>query len=68
MGRQDGPVRRRLGARMSNGFGGRGKETPETPELIRGYFDRIDKGDLLTRRQEAELARRVRAGDALRRQ
>ena len=48
---------------MTDGFGGRGEGATETPELIRGYFDRIDKGDLLTRRQEAQLARRVRDGD-----
>jgi RNA polymerase primary sigma factor len=48
---------------MTDRFGGRGERATETPELIRGYFDRIDKGDLLTRRQEAQLARRVRDGD-----
>ena len=48
---------------MTDRFGGRGEGATGTPELIRGYFDRIDKGDLLTRRQEAQLARRVRDGD-----
>jgi RNA polymerase primary sigma factor len=35
----------------------------ETPELLAGYLDRIGKGELLTRRQEITLSRRVRQGD-----
>ncbi|CAA9460515.1 MAG: RNA polymerase sigma factor RpoD [uncultured Rubrobacteraceae bacterium] len=49
---------------MSDTAGRHRAERPgETPGLIRGYFDRIDKGDLLTRREEAELSRRAKAGD-----
>jgi RNA polymerase primary sigma factor len=40
----------------------------ETPELIPGYFARIDKGELLTHAEEIELSRRARAGDAKARQ
>jgi RNA polymerase primary sigma factor len=35
----------------------------ETPDLLGGYLERIGRRRLLTRRQEAELARRARAGD-----
>lgn len=35
----------------------------ETPELIPGYFARIDKGKLLTHREEIELSQRTKAGD-----
>ena len=49
---------------MSDTTGRHRAEQPgETPGLIRGYFDRIDTGDLLTRREEAELGRRAQAGD-----
>ncbi|HEV2092637.1 MAG TPA: RNA polymerase sigma factor RpoD/SigA [Rubrobacter sp.] len=49
---------------MSDTAGKHRAERPgETPELIKGYFDRIDKGDLLTRREEVELGRRARDGD-----
>ena len=49
---------------MSDTAGKHRAERPgETPELIKGYFDRIDKGDLLTRREEAELGRRAMDGD-----
>lgn len=41
----------------------RAEQLGETPGLIRGYFDRIDKGDLLTRREEVDLSRRAKAGD-----
>ncbi len=36
----------------------------ETPDLIPGYFARIDKGKLLTHRQEIDLSNRAKAGDA----
>jgi RNA polymerase primary sigma factor len=35
----------------------------ETPELLAGYLDRIGKRELLTRREETTLSRRVRQGD-----
>ena len=38
--------------------------TEETPDLIPGYFARIDKGRLLTHREEIELSQRAKAGDA----
>lgn len=40
----------------------------ETPELIPGYFTRIDKGKLLTHAEEVDLSKRARAGDELARQ
>jgi RNA polymerase primary sigma factor len=40
----------------------------ETPELIPGYFARIDKGELLTHAEEIELSKRARAGDEKARQ
>lgn len=40
----------------------RGRESG-TPELLSGYLDRIGKEKLLTRREEADLSRRARAGD-----
>jgi RNA polymerase primary sigma factor len=36
----------------------------QTPELLSGYFARIDKGALLTHAEEVELSKRVKAGDA----
>ena len=36
----------------------------ETPELIPGYFARIDKGDLLTHEEEIDLSKRAKQGDA----
>ncbi len=36
---------------------------PETPDLIPGYFARIDKGNLLTHKEEVDLSRRAKAGD-----
>jgi RNA polymerase primary sigma factor len=38
------------------------------PELLPGYFARIDKGELLTHRQEVQLSRRTKAGDEKARQ
>lgn len=35
----------------------------ETPDLIPGYFARIDKGKLLTHREEIDLSNRAKAGD-----
>jgi RNA polymerase primary sigma factor len=38
-------------------------EREETPELIPGYFAKIDKGELLTHEEEIELSKRAKAGD-----
>jgi RNA polymerase primary sigma factor len=35
----------------------------ETPELISGYFARIDNGKLLTHAEEMDLSRRIKVGD-----
>ncbi len=35
----------------------------ETPELISGYFARLDKGELLTHKEEIDLSKRAKAGD-----
>ncbi|HZY66506.1 MAG TPA: RNA polymerase sigma factor RpoD/SigA [Rubrobacteraceae bacterium] len=40
----------------------------ETPDLIPGYFARIDKGKLLTHEEEIDLSRRAKAGDVRARQ
>ena len=40
----------------------------ETPELIPGYFARIDKGELLTHKEEIDLSKRAKAGDERARQ
>jgi RNA polymerase primary sigma factor len=40
----------------------------ETPELIPGYFARIDKGELLTHAEEIDLSKRAKAGDKRARQ
>ena len=40
----------------------------ETPELLPGYFARIDKGKLLSREEEFDLARRAQSGDRRARQ
>src|SRR5829696_3476886 len=48
---------------------GRRNERPaETPDLIPGYFARIDKGNLLTHREEIDLSKRAKAGDRKARQ
>jgi len=39
-------------------------EREETPELIPGYFARIDKGELLTHEEEIDLSKRAKQGDA----
>ena len=44
------------------------QSTNAVPELLPGYFARIDKGELLTHRQEVELSRRTKAGDEKARQ
>jgi RNA polymerase primary sigma factor len=40
----------------------------ETPDLIPGYFARIDKGSLLTHAEEIDLSKRAKAGDRRARQ
>ncbi|HET7478032.1 MAG TPA: sigma-70 family RNA polymerase sigma factor [Rubrobacteraceae bacterium] len=40
----------------------------DTPDLIPGYFARIDKGNLLTHAEEIELSRNAKAGDTRARQ
>ena len=40
----------------------------ETPDLIPGYFAQIDKGRLLTHREEIDLSNRAKAGDERARQ
>ncbi|MDQ5811933.1 MAG: RNA polymerase sigma factor RpoD/SigA, partial [Actinomycetota bacterium] len=39
------------------------ERSSETPDLIPGYFARIDKGELLTHAEEVDLSRRAKAGD-----
>jgi RNA polymerase primary sigma factor len=46
----------------------RADRTNEVPELLPHYFSRIDKGNLLTHRQEVALSRRAKAGDERARQ
>src|SRR4028119_869533 len=36
---------------------------PNTPDLLPGYFARIDKGMLLSHREEVDLSKKVKAGD-----
>jgi RNA polymerase primary sigma factor len=36
----------------------------ETPDLIPGYFARIDKGELLSHEEEIDLSKRAKQGDA----
>ncbi|CAA9508775.1 MAG: RNA polymerase sigma factor RpoD, partial [uncultured Rubrobacteraceae bacterium] len=43
--------------------GRRTERTSETPDLIPGYFARIDKGNLLTHREEISLSKAAEAGD-----
>ena len=42
---------------------GRTERPAETPDLIPGYFARIDKGNLLTHKEEIDLSKRAKAGD-----
>ena len=44
------------------------ERTSETPELLPGYFARIDKVRLISREEEVDLARRAKAGDERARQ
>jgi RNA polymerase primary sigma factor len=53
----DGATRLRRASTASRGQG------EEVLELLAGYLERIGRSPLLTRREEAELARRARAGD-----
>jgi RNA polymerase primary sigma factor len=46
----------------------RAQRTNEVPELLPGYFARIDKGELLSHQQEVHLSRRTKAGDQKARQ
>jgi len=46
----------------------RTQKANEVPELLPGYFARIDNGELLTHRQEVQLSRRTKAGDKRARQ
>jgi RNA polymerase primary sigma factor len=46
----------------------RANRTDKVPELLPHYFSRIDKGNLLTHRQEVALSRRAKAGDKRARQ
>ena len=53
---------------MENVRAQRTERDNETPELIPGYFARIDKGELLTHQEEIELSRKAKAGDRKARQ
>ncbi len=44
------------------------ERTNEAPELLPGYFARIDKGKLLTHQEEIDLSNRAKAGDKKARQ
>ena len=44
------------------------QSTNAVPELLPGYFARIDKGELLSHQQEVHLSRRTKAGDKRARQ
>ena len=46
----------------------RTEQGTETPDLIPGYFAKIDKGQLLSHREEIELSRRANKGDERARQ
>jgi RNA polymerase primary sigma factor len=46
----------------------RAQRTNEVPELLPGYFARIDTGGLLSHQQEVHLSRRTKAGDKRARQ
>ncbi len=53
---------------MDTTFARRQEVGSETPDLIPGYFARIDKGDLLTHAEEIDLSKRAKAGDRKARQ
>ena len=40
----------------------------ETPDLIPGYFAKMNKGELLTHAEEIDLSKRAKAGDKKARQ
>jgi RNA polymerase primary sigma factor len=44
-------------------YNGRGTKSPDVPDLIPGYFARLDKGRLLSHAEETDLARRAGAGE-----
>ncbi|MBA3610459.1 MAG: RNA polymerase sigma factor RpoD/SigA [Rubrobacteraceae bacterium] len=44
------------------------ERSTDTPDLIPGYFARIDKGNLLSHDEERDLSRRARSGDVAARQ
>lgn len=44
------------------------ERSADTPDLIPGYFARIDKGNLLSHDEERDLSRRARSGDTSARQ
>ena len=46
----------------------RANRSNEVPELLPHYFSRIDRGNLLTHREEVALSRRAKAGDERARQ
>ena len=41
----------------------RGTKSPDVPDLIPGYFVRLDKGRLLSHAEETDFARRAGAGE-----
>ena len=53
---------------MDTGITRRQERGSETPDLIPGYFARIDKGSLLTHAEEIELSQKAKAGDKKARQ
>ncbi len=53
---------------METGVTRRPERGSETPDLIPGYFARIDKGELLAHEEEIELSKRAKAGDERARQ
>jgi RNA polymerase primary sigma factor len=46
----------------------RPERRPKAPDLIPGYFAKIDKGSLLTHQEEIDLSKRAKAGDRKARQ
>jgi RNA polymerase primary sigma factor len=46
----------------------RPERRPKAPDLIPGYFAKIDKGSLLTHQEEVDLSKRAKAGDRKARQ
>jgi len=59
---------RDLMERMDTTMSRRQELGSETPDLIPGYFARIDKGELLTHAEEIDLSKRAKAGDKKARQ